>query len=473
MQCARPVCGLVFAVSFLGLAAWGGVSHAADVAKQPNIILIVADNLGWRDLRCQGSTYYQTPNIDRLATQGLRLMSYYGCHVGTPSYAAYLSGQYPPRTGIFADGEMEVGTPTMPRLLTCPKNQTKLPLDKVTLAQVLHGAGYTTAMFGKWPLGDEGDYHPSKRGFDRAVVTQGTYFNFTTNPAVDIPQGVYLTDFLTDLSLEFISQNKSKPFFLYLPHQAVHKPLEGKPIFIEQYFNAQPDGGQTNRIYAAMISGLDQSVGRIMAKLDQLNIAENTILILTSSDGGVGGYTPNVPYMFRKYDVTDNFPLRSGYGTLYEGGIRVPFIIRWPASVPQNTISETPAINVDLFPTLVELAGAKSPDQSLDGVSLASVFQSPATVLDRKNLYWHFPGYLQGNGIDTRPQGVIRIGDYKLMEFFDDGHIELYNIKKDLSEATDLAHSMPEKAKELLDALKTWRGDIHAPMPKPIKKESK
>jgi arylsulfatase A-like enzyme len=473
MQRHRSFCGFVFAVSFLGLTAWAGVLNAANADKQPNIVLIVADDLGWRDLRCQGSTYYQTPNIDRLASQGLRLMSYYGCHVGAPSYAAYLTGQYPPRTGIYADGAMEEGTPAIPRVLTCPKNQTKLPLDKITLAQVLRNAGYVTAMFGQWPIGDDGDFHPAKRGFDRAVVTQGSYFSFTTNPEVEIPQGVYLTDFLTDLSLEFIGQNQSKPFFLYLPHQAVHKPLEGKPIFIEQYFNAQPDGGQTNRIYGAMISGLDQSVGRIMAKLDQLELSENTIVILTSSDGGVGGYTPNVPYMFRKYDVTDNFPLRSGYGTLYEGGIRVPFIVRWPANVPENAISETPAINVDLFPTLLELAGAKLPDQPLDGVSLASVFRSPATELDRKSLYWHFPGYLQGNGIDTRPQGVIRKGDYKLLEFFEDDHIELYNVKKDLSEATNLAHSMPDKKQELLDALRTWRSDLHAPMPKPMKKEQK
>ena len=462
--------GRLMAICFMGLMAFAGSMVAADKPSKPNIIVILVDDLGWRDLHCQGSTYYQTPNIDRLAAEGLRLMSYYGCHVGAPSHAAYLCGQYPPRTGIYANGEMEQGTPLAPRLLTCPKNITQLPLDKTTIAQVLRNAGYTTGMFGQWRLGSEGDYHPLKRGFDKAVVTTGTYFNFTTNPAVEIPDSIYLTDFVTDLSLDFIDKHRDKPFFLYLPHLAVHKPLEGKPIFIEQYFNSQPDGGQTNRIYGAMISGVDQSVGRIMAKLDKLKLADNTIVILTSSDGGVGGYTPNVPYMFRKYDVTDNFPLRSGNGTLYEGGIRVPFIVRWPGVIPKNVTTDVPAINVDLFPTLIELAGASAPDQPVDGVSLVSLLKSPDTTLDRKGLYWHFPGYLQGNGIDTKPQGVIRIGDYKLMEFFEDDHIELYNVKDDLSEEKNLAHTLPDKAKEMLKVLRTWQSDIHAPMPKPISK---
>jgi arylsulfatase A-like enzyme len=336
----------------------------------------------------------------------------------------------------------------------------------MTVADALKAAGYTTAMFGKWHIGGKGKFRPGHRGFDEAIVTSGGHYNFKTNPRVEVPEGTYLADFLTDQALRFVEKNKDRPFFLYLPHFAVHVPLQAKPELIDKYKSKPGVDGHNNPVYAAMIASLDESVGRILAKLDELKLADRTVVIFTSDNGGVGGYRAAG---IDAGQITDNSPLRAGKGTLYEGGIRVPFLVRWPRMIRPGTVCDEPAIHVDIFPTFVELAGAARPNQPLDGLSLVSIFRDPKGRLGRDALYWHFPGYLQAKGSDwrTTPVGVVRAGDFKLMEFFETARLELYNLKEDLGEKHNLADRMPGKAKELHAKLVAWREALHAAMPRP------
>ena len=343
-----------------------------------------------------------------------------------------------------------------------PKNVTELPLDRVTVAQALKSAGYATAMFGKWHLGQQGEYHPSRRGFDEAIVSMGRHFDFVTDPKADVPKGAYLADWLTDRAVDFIEKNRERPFFLYLPHFGVHAPHQAKAELIERYKGKSPAGGHRNPVYAAMIDSIDQSVARIVAKLDELKLAG----IFSSDNGGVGGYAEAG---VEAAGVTDNAPLRGGKGMLYEGGVRVPFVVRWPGVVKPGAVCDEPAIHVDLYPTFCDIAKAAKPEkQVLDGVSLLPLLKDPAAKLAREAIYYHFPGYLEGTGSHwrTTPVGTIRAGDWKLLEFFEDGRVELYNLKDDLGEKKDLAAAMPDKARELREKLAAWRRDIGAVMPK-------
>lgn len=440
------------------------LSASTFAADKPNIVFVLADDLGWTDVGCQGSKYYKTPAIDRLATQGMRFSSYYHCQNCAPSRAALMSGQYPPRTGIYTVGTLERGDASS-RQMKVPDNVTQLPLDRATVANVLKSAGYTTGLFGKWHLGQMGDYHPSKRGFDEAITSMGKHFDFATQPKVDYPKGTYLADFLTDKAVAFIEKHKERPFFLCVHHFGVHVPHEAKPDLIEKYKKKKGVGGHNDPVYAAMIDSLDQSVGRIMAKLDELKLAENTLLIFASDNGGVGGYNrEGIPAK----NATDNTPLRSGKGSLYEGGVRVPFIVKWPSAVKAGTTCDTPAQHVDLLPTCAEIAGAKLPKQPLDGESILTLMKDSSAKLKREAIYAHFPGYLEGGGAGqwrTTPVGFIRADDWKLLEFFETGKLELYNLKDDIGESKDLSKDMPDKAKELHGKLVAWRKDIQAAMP--------
>jgi arylsulfatase A-like enzyme len=437
---------------------------AAD--KQPNIIFIMADDLGWTDVACFGSQYYETPNIDKLAAQGTKLTRHHHCQNCQPTRAALMTGQYAARTGVYTVGGIDrFDWSTRP--LRPVDNVTELPLEKTTLAQVMKSAGYATAMFGKWHLGEKGDYHPAKRGFDEAIVSMGKHFDFATNPKTKVPEGRYLADFLTDKAVDFIQRHKDGPFFLYLPHFGVHSPHQAKNELIEKFKPKPGVGGHNNPTYAAMIASVDESVGRVMQTLEELKIAENTVLIFTSDNGGVGGYARE-GIMKSTGDITDNAPLRSGKGSLYEGGTRVPFIVRWPGVTKAGTSCDVPSIHVDVMPTLAEIAHAAPPaNQPLDGESLAPLFRDPAASLKREAIYQHFPGYL-GAGADTwrtTPVSLVEVGDWKLMEFLEDGRLELYNLKEDIGESKNLAASMPEKAKELHAKLQSWREAIKAPMP--------
>jgi arylsulfatase A-like enzyme len=455
----------VLLVGLAWTAAISSVAAAGETTKaQPNIVYILADDLGWTDVACMGSKYYQTPAIDRLAREGMKFTCYYNCQNCAPTRAALMSGQYAPRTGVYTVGTLERGQARF-RKMEVPVNQTQLPLDRVTVAQVLKNAGYRTALFGKWHLGQNGAYHPAQRGFDEAIVSMGRHFDFQTTPKVAVPPGAYLADFLTDQAVGFIEKNKDRPFFLYVPHFGVHGPHQAKKELIAKYEKKPPAGGHRNPIYAAMIDSVDQSVGRILAKLDELKLSDNTVVIFSSDNGGVGGYEAAG---VQARSITDNAPLRGGKGMLYEGGIRTPFLVRWPGVIRPGSVCDEPVIHVDVFPTFAELAGAKTPSQPLDGLSMVPLWKDPHAKLSREALYMHFPGYLEGSGPGawrTTPVGVIRAGDFKLLEFFEDDRVELYNVKEDISEKKDLVSQMPEKAKELQRKLTAWRDSVHAAMP--------
>ena len=440
--------------------------HGVAADERPNIVFILADDLGWTDLGVQGSKYYETPNIDRLASQGMRLQSYHNCQNCAPTRAALMSGQYAPRTGVYTVGGID-RFDWRSRPLRPVDNVTDLPLDKITVAQALKRAGYATGMFGKWHLGQHDEYHPAQRGFDEAIVSNGKHFDFTTQPKTDYPKGQYLADFLTDKAVDFIARHKDEPFFLYLPHFAVHSPYHARQDLVEKFQPKPPVDGHRDPVYAAMIASVDQSVGRVMATLEQLELAEKTVLIFSSDNGGVGGYTREG---IRARDVTDNRPLRCGKGSLYEGGTRVPFIVRWPGVTQPGAICEVPTIHVDLYPTFLEIAGAAAPaNYVLDGASLVPLFRDASGSLGREAIYRHFPGYLGsgGNTWRTTPVSLVQVGPWKLMEFLEDNHLELYNLADDLGESKNLAEQMPEKAEELHARLVKWREAIAAPMPTP------
>jgi arylsulfatase A-like enzyme len=365
-------------------------------------------------------------------------------------------------------------------------NVTSLPLDKITIAQSLKAAGYATGMFGKWHLGENGAYHPGKRGFDEAIVSMGKHFDFATNPKTPYAPGTYLADFLTDKAEDFIRRHKDEPFFLYLPHFGVHSPHHAKEDLVAKFKPKPGVGGHNSAIYAAMIASVDGSVGRVMKVLDELKLADNTVLIFTSDNGGVGGYgradgllrDPGMEGKAKKKKgadedgggITDNAPLRSGKGSLYEGGTREPFIVRWPGVTKAGTTTDVPTIHVDLYPTFLEIAGAKAPaNYPLDGESLVPLFRDPTAKLKRDAIFQHFPGYLgSGPGLwRTTPVGTIIAGDWKLMEFFEDRRLELYNLRDDLGETTNLAEKQPDKTKELHAKMLAWREAIKAPMPTP------
>lgn len=443
------------------------VSLLAGAANKPNIVFILADDLGYTDLACYGSKYYETPNLDRLAQQGMRFTDGYTCGPNCqPTRAALLSGQYGPRTGVYTVGGIDRFN-WQSRPLRPVDNAQGLPLDKITLPQTLKRAGYATGMFGKWHLGNDAQRHPSQRGFDEAIESSGVHFDFQTDPKVEYPKGQYLADFLTDKAVDFIKRHKDEPFFLYLPHFGVHGPHQAKPELIAKFKDKKPVGGHNSPAYAAMIYSVDESVGRIVTLLEELKLADNTLVIFSSDNGGVGGYQREG--IRTEPGITDNTPLRGGKGMLYEGGVRVPYIFRWPGKIQTATQCATPINSVDLYPTLLELAGAKPPaDYPLDGESYVKLLMNGGKgSLKRDAIYWHFPGYLGAGATSwrTTPGGAIRSGDWRLQEYFEDGRLELYNLHDDLGQTNNLAASNPAKAKELHAKLVAWRKELNAPMP--------
>lgn len=443
-------------------------SPALRAEEKPNVVFILADDLGWTDLGCQGCRYYETPNIDRLAAQGMRFTRGYTCGPNCqPTRAALMSGQYGPRTGIYTVGGTD-RFDTTARPLVPVENVTQLAPEKVTVAEALKGAGYATGLFGKWHLGNDEAHHPLARGFDEAIVSQGQHFKFNTNPKVEVAPDAYLADFLTDKAVDFIDRHKEAPFFLALHHFGVHAPWEAKEEGIARFKGKAPAGGHDDPVYAAMIASVDESVGRVVAKLDELGLSEKTLVVFTSDNGGVGGY--EAAGVAKAKSVTDNAPLRGGKGMLYEGGIRVPYIFRWTGKIAPGVLVDRPIISIDLYPTLLELAGATAPaDYPLDGESYLGQLLGKESGNTPRPLYWHFPGYLgAGQGTwRTTPAGAIQVGEWKLLEFFEDGRIELYNIGEDVGERRDLSGEQPERAKAMHAQLAVWRESIKAPMPTP------
>ncbi len=450
---------LLLAAVFLAV-----LTPAAFSAEKPNVVLILIDDLGQRDLGCYGSTFYKTPHIDAMARQGLRFTDFYdACPVCSPTRASILTGRYPQRMDIT---DWIPGRPDRPdQRLSRPAIRNELPLEEITIAKMLKSHGYATALIGKWHLGGKG-FEPDKHGFDLNIAgdetgTARSYFAPFANKQGKMPgldqamDGEYLTDRLTAEAEKFIEANKDRPFFLYMPHYAVHTPMKAKKEIIDKYPNKPVHGRQSNPLYAAMIESMDESVGRVLKKLDDLKLSDDTLVIFTSDNGGLATLEG------LQYAPTFNGPLREGKGYLYEGGIRVPLIVKWSKGVKPGTVTDQMACSIDFAPTILELCGLKA-ETKLDGVSLLPAFSGEQ--LPSRALFWHYPHYANQGG---RPGGAVRRGDYKLIEFYEDGRRELFEVKKDLSESRNLIAEKPELAKQLAAELDAWRKDVGAKMPTP------
>jgi len=434
-------------LAFQGCAG-GSVNdpRAIETNRKPNFLFILIDDMGFSDLACYGSRFHETPNIDRLAGQGMRFTdAYAACPVCSPTRASILAGQYPARVGItdFIPGHQRPWAK-----LTMPKNRLQLPLESVTIAEVLKKRGYATHYIGKWHLGGGPNFVPQNQGFDSVAQR------------VQNLDDKQVTGF-TDSTIDFIESHADKPFFLYLSHHSVHIPLQAPQKLIEKYTKKpKPATGVNNPIYAAMVEHLDDSVGRILKKLDEVTIAERTIVIFFSDNGGL--YQAFGGYSGPRRIVTTNAPLRGEKGTLYEGGIRVPLIIRWPGVVKPGTTCSTPVTSVDFYPTFLEIVGGKRPPKHpLDGQSILPLLKTTGRF-KRDAIFWHYPHYHH-----STPAGTVRAGDFKLIEFYEDGKLELYNLKDDIAEKKNLARQMPKKAAQLQRKLAAWRKSVGAKMPTP------
>ncbi|MBI3880035.1 MAG: sulfatase-like hydrolase/transferase [Verrucomicrobia bacterium] len=465
---------------FLAIAVLFALGASAPIAsaapRPPNVILILMDDLGQRDLGCYGSKFYRTPHIDRMAKDGMLFTdAYAACPVCSPTRASIMTGKYPARLHLT---DWLPGRGDKPeQKLNRPVINQQLALEEETIAEVLKRAGYVTGHIGKWHLGGPG-FEPEKQGFDSNVAgdvtgTPASYFAPFKGKGRDGTErfmpgleksepGEYLTDRLTTEAEKFIEANKSKPFFLYFAHFAVHIPLKAKADVIAKYpVIADKPGTQTNVVYAAMVESMDDSVGRVLKKLDDLKLSENTLVIFTSDNGGLctleGAATP----------ATINAPLREGKGFLYEGGIREPLLVKWTGVVRPGTTNSTPVCSIDFFPTILEAAGAPSTASArtqnpkaetvlgapIDGVSLMPLLKGTGQLKPRA-LYWHYPHYSNQGG---KPGAAIREGEWKLIEFYENGRWELYNVGKSVSESANLIEKEPAIAAKLGKKLDDWR----------------
>lgn len=445
-------------------AAWGllllllgsGPLLGGRAESRPNIVFFLADDLGWADLTPYGNRFHDTPYVERLAAQGMLFTdAYAAAPVCSPTRASILSGQYPARLGLTA--HIPGHWRPFERLVE-PPNAPHLPLDVLTLAEVLRDAGYATAHFGKWHLGPETHY-PDRQGFEVSIVTSGRHFapRFRTHPDLPVPEGTALTDFLTEQALQFMEQHQDRPFLVYLCHYAVHIPLEAKEALAQKYRLRSPvPGTVSNPLYAAMVEDLDYSLGRILEGLQRLGLDNRTLLVFFSDNGG----------LYRIFHgkgpaVTTNGILRDEKGTLYEGGIRVPLILRWPGVVPPGSVCRIPVTSVDFYPTFLEAAGIPAPSQILDGQSLMPLLTGSASFQPRE-IYFHYPHYHH-----SRPAAAVRQGRYKYLRFFDTQVGELYDLEEDPGERNNLAAQMPDKARELEELLGRWQVSVAAQMPQP------
>jgi arylsulfatase A-like enzyme len=457
--------------------------------KRPNILFILIDDMGWRDLACYGSSFYETPNLDRLAAQGMRFTdAYAACPVCSPTRASILTGKYPARLGL-TNYIAEFGEhPARGRLIDAPYVD-HLPLGEHNLARALQGAGYATWHVGKWHLGSE-PYWPQHQGFEVNVggcewghPRQG-YFSPWGNPTLeDRAEGEYLTDRLTDEAITLITGGDERPFFLYLPYYAVHVPIEAKPELVDKYRRKAASRGldsiepfevgdyfpcehkrdqrilrrrvQSDPAYAAMVETLDANIGRLLASLEETGKANDTVVIFTSDNGGLAT---------AEGSPTSNRPLSEGKGWMYEGGTREPLIVRWPGVTRPGSLCSQPVTSPDFYPTILDLAGLPPlPEQHADGVSLAALLRGE-TALEREAIFWHYPHY--GNQGGT-PGASLRAGRWKLIRFFEDGHEELYDLDEDIGEERNVHAEHGEAADRLGRMLTDWQAEVEALLPQP------
>lgn len=458
---------LVFNGSLLALLAVASCTSYGKTAGsegRPNIILINIDDMGWRDVGFMGSEYYETPNLDKLARQGIIFTQAYAAAANcAPSRACLMSGQWTPRHGIYTVDSSARGKSRDRKLIPTPNNTT-LPEEQVTLAEALQAAGYTTCIAGKWHLSD----NPLSQGFDVNIGgchagSPGSYYPPYTKVPLEAPSSDYcLTDLIMDKTLEFVDSVKNRPFFLYYSPYAVHTPIHPVKKLLPKYEKKPVWNGQENAGYATMVENLDTQVGRLIRLLEKSGELENTFILFTSDNGG-------------HYGITRQLPLRSGKGAYYEGGIREPMFVFWKGKIKPGTRTEVPATNLDFYPTLLDVAGVEKPaGKLLDGQSLMPVLTGTGS-LEGRPLFWHFPIYLQaymkkGDPTQdplfrTRPGSAVRLGDWKLIQYFENNDLELYNLKEDIGEKNNLAKSNAEKTKELLSLLNEWRSKTNAPVP--------
>ena len=432
--------------------------------EKPNIVLIVADDLGWSDLSYMGSEYYETPNIDKLSKSGMTFYNGYASSANcAPSRATMLSGKYHTEHGIYTVRNSDRGSRKTRKIIPI-ETKTTLDLDFFVIPEMLKEMGYINGHFGKWHLGDVG-FHPKQSGFDVNIGGNkhggpGGYFAPYPNPELENePKGEYLTDRIGDEVVKFIDINKENNFFAYVPFFSVHTPIQSKPDYQKKYSNKDSNEYHNRADYAGMIQSLDENIGKILDKIDALNLSENTLIIFTSDNGGIRA-------------ISNQYPLRAGKGSYYEGGIKVPMIFSWKGKIEAKTESYERVSNLDFYPTIKKLVGYNE-SIDLDGEDLTPIFKGEK--LKKRELYFHFPVYLEpyrvqlDSGTDplfrTRPGTVIIKDNWKLHHYYEDNKFELYDLEKDVSESENLSEINKEKKNELLIDLNNWRKTNNAPIP--------
>lgn len=429
--------------------------------SRPNVLIINIDDMGWKDVGFMGSSYYETPNIDKLSTAGTIFTNGYASSANcAPSRACLMTGLWTPRHGIYTVGSSERGD-TKHRKLIPTKNTRKLARNFKTIPDVLQEAGYKTCHAGKWHLSD----NPLEYGFDVNIAggqngMPSSYYPPYRNVKIEAGRDSYLTDLIMEKTLAFVD-TVSSPFFLYYAPYAVHTPIQPVDSLLKKYETKPGSNGQQNAAYASMVENVDRNIGLLIEKLARKNVMDNTLIVLTSDNGGL-------------YGITKQPPLRAGKGSYYEGGIREPFFFVYKGVINHNATSDVPITNLDIFPTILNYVDLRDSISGLDGIDLSSILEGKGTEPDRQ-LYWHFPVYLQAYNVAdnenrdslfrTRPGSVVRYGQWKLHYYFEDNETELYNLAQDIGERNNLVQDEPVKANELLGYLEEWWGKTQAPIP--------
>ena len=438
---------LCLPIGLLVAMASPAVAAGDSAGRKPNIVFLLIDDMGWPDVGCYGHKFHETPVVDRLASQGMKFTDFYAATpVCSSTRSTIQTGQYSARTAVtdFIPGHYRPF-----EKLVVPPIEHELKQGIRTPGAVLGAAGYATGYFGKWHLGPA----PHDVGYQVTERQLGRQFRQTRGAKGRGPKSI---DFLTDATLRFIEQNRNKPFFVTLSHYAVHIPVEANPTSAAKYRDKpKPADGVNHPVYAAMVEDLDTSIGRILDKLDELKLSDDTIIVFTSDNGGLRKIYTGIGET-----ISTNAPLRDEKGTLYEGGIRVPMIVRWPGVVPPGSVCREPTTTADLLSTFCQMASAQLPKQPIDGASMVALLKDPTATLGRDAIYFHYPHYHH-----SRPAGAIRAGDWKLIEFFDDGALELYDLKQDIGESKNLATARPELARRMQRQLADWRKRVGARMP--------
>ena len=454
---------IISLVCFLIIISCQSINDQNDL---PNLILINVDDLGWTDLSVMGSKYYQTPNIDKLSDSGMTFFNAYASANCAPSRATMLTGKYPTEHQIYTVGNSERGNKKTRKLIPV-KNKTVLDLNFLLIPEMLKIKGYVNGHFGKWHLGSEG-FYPEDNGFDINIggshmgsPGKEGYFSPYSNPSMDDgPEGEYLTDRIGDEVVRFIDNNKENTFFAYVPFFSVHTPIQSKKEYQEKYLKIKGDNNHNRSDYAGMIESVDENIGKILNKIESLNLLNETLVIFTSDNGGIRA-------------ISNQFPLRAGKGSYYEGGIKVPLIFSWKGKIKPNSKSYERVSNIDLFPTIKNIVGYNNNYLKLEGLDLSPVFENKK--LNNRSLFFHFPIYLEAynvhmdNGTDplfrTRPGSVIIKDDWKLHHYFENNSLELYNLKEDVSESNNVFKENEDKTNELYQELDSWRKKNNAPIP--------